>query len=94
MFTYVFTGIYYTFYKTDGEGYLASKALPAVSGVYAMADEEPGDEGEGVIEKTIHCPHCTALLTREDITVIMFPRATVLACPRCKKSLSLSSADF
>ena len=39
-------------------------------------------------------PHCAAVLTKEDITVIMFPRATVLACPRCKKSLSLNLADL
>ena len=59
-----------------------------------MAEKATGDEGGGQEEKAIHCPHCAAVLTKEDITVIMFPRASVLACPRCKKSLSLNAADF
>jgi hypothetical protein len=59
-----------------------------------LTGENPVDPDKSDPEKTIHCPHCGAVLTRDDITVIMFPRATVLACPVCKKSLSLSSADF
>ncbi len=59
-----------------------------------MEEEASRGRESGTEEKTVHCPHCAAVLTKEDITVIMFPRATVLACPRCKKSLSLNLADL
>ena len=42
----------------------------------------------------IICPMCKAELRREDIVTFMFPKATVLSCPVCKKTISLQPKDF
>lgn len=60
---------------------------------------EPGQEDDGTPPeapggRVIHCPHCGAPLKKDDISVIIFPSATIFACPRCKKSIALDPANF
>jgi hypothetical protein len=52
--------------------------------IESMASEEP----------SINCPHCGSKLSKEDISVVMFSKASVLACPFCKKTLSLQPKEF
>lgn len=45
-------------------------------------------------DESIECPMCKAKLRKEDIVTHIFPKATVLSCPVCKKTISLQPKNF
>jgi uncharacterized protein YbaR (Trm112 family) len=45
-------------------------------------------------DEKIICPMCKAELWKEEIVTLMFPKATILSCPVCKKTISLQPKDF